>query len=286
MVSCHHPHSYPPSQPPFSDSHHLPPCHLRPCHRHRPFPYPDCRPNRYHTVSPHHPPWAYAHQNHVVSFICCLTPRKNLYYHLRKLTQWVLRPALNILVLVSSLCPILLASCSNCTALRAFSPCGLFSNIFNFPCPCIFQFPFPFPTSVACPFSFLSSIAFRFPFPFSVPLLPPGAFSPPCVSSLPLTSALLLPSPERLLPPLGIPGSSQISSSSSLSIISSQFRGRMTSKSPGLYHRQLGGSNFGLGSSQPYQQKRSGVRLTFPDLVISGLEWSTSSLKARWLCHN
>jgi hypothetical protein len=121
-----------------------------------------------------------------------------------------------------------------------------------------FPLPFPFP------------ISFPFPFPSFVPFPYPVPFSPPCVSSSPSLSSLSLPSPGQLLPPLGALGSAQFSSSSSSSIISSQFSGLMARKSPGLYCQQLGGLIFPLRSSLPYQENRSPVRLTFPELVLCG----------------
>jgi hypothetical protein len=129
-----------------------------------------------------------------------------------------------------------------------------YSLTIPFPSP----FPFPFPVSYPFP-SFV-------PFPFPVPI------SLPCVSSSPSPSSLSLSSPERLRPPLSAPGSAQFSSSSSSSIISSQFSGPTARKSTGLYCRQLGGSIFALRSSLWYQEKRSLVHLIIPKLVVCGLE--------------
>ena len=55
--------------------------------------------------------------------------------------------------------------------------------------------------------------------------------------------------------------------------------------SPGSYCRQLGGSIFAQGSSLQYQENRSPVRLTCPELVVCRLERLTRSWKARGLSH-
>jgi hypothetical protein len=148
----------------------------------------------------------------------------------------------------------------NCkaTAREISSPPGVCLTI---PFPLLFPFPFP------CPFPFPFPSLVRFPFP--VP------FAPPCVSSSPSPLSLSLPSPGWLLPPLGAPGSAQFSSSSSSSIISSQFSGLTARKSPGFYCLQRRGSIFALRTSLPYQENHSPVHLTFPELVVCGLERST-----------
>jgi len=79
----------------------------------------------------------------------------------------------------------------------------------------------------------------------------------------------------RPIPPVGIRGSTQSSSSSSSSIIWFQFSGKLAMKSPCLNCRQPGGSIFAMGSSLLYQEKRSMVRVTFPELVFGVFERST-----------
>jgi len=94
---------------------------------------------------------------------------------------------------------------------------------------------------------------------------------------------LSLPLRRQLLPLLGTPGSTQLSSSSSLSIMASQFSGIMARKSAGLYCWQLGGSFFAMRSLLLYEEKCTPVRLTLPELVVCGFEPSTWSLMARGL---
>ena len=168
----------------------------------------------------------------------------------------------------------------NCkaTAREISSPPGVCLTI---PFPLLFPFPFPF--SIAFPFSF--AFPFLFPFPSSVPFSFLVFISPHCMSSSPSPSSLLMPSRGQLLPPLGAQESAQFWSSSPLSFISSQFSGPTARKLPGLYWQQLGGSIFALRSSLPYQEKRSLVHLTFPELVFRWLERSTWSLKAQGLSH-
>jgi len=154
---------------------------------------------------------------------------------------------------------------SRATAQEISSPPGVCLTI-SFPLP--FPFPFPFPSTFPFPFQYIVHLAF--PVPFS--LL--------CMSSSPSLSSLSLPSLGRLLPQLCTPGSTQFSSSSSLSIISSRFGCLTARKWPSLYCWQLGGSIFALRSSLPYQERCSLVHLTFPGLVVCGLEQSTWSPKA------
>ena len=98
-------------------------------------------------------------------------------------------------------------------------------------------------------------------------------------------SWLSLASLGRLLPPLGATGFSQFPSSSSRLIISSQFSGLTARTSPGLYCWQLVGSISTLRSLLLYQEKRSPVHLSSPELVVCGLEWSTESPKVLELPH-
>jgi hypothetical protein len=147
----------------------------------------------------------------------------------------------------------------------SFPPGGCVTMPFPVPFPFPFHFPFPFPFSVAFPFPSPSFV----PFPFLVPFLPR------CDTSSPSQLSLSLPSPGWPLPLLGAPGSAQFSSSSSSSIVSSQFSGLTATKSPGSHCRQLGSSIFALRSLPLYQEKRSPVPLTFPELVVCRLERST-----------
>ena len=137
--------------------------------------------------------------------------------------------------------------------------------------------PFPLPF----PFPFL----FLFPFPSIVPFPFLDPFSPPCVSSSPSPLSLSSPSPGWYLPLLGAPASTQVSSSSSSLIISSQFSGLTARKSPGLNCRQLGGWILAQRSLLPYQHNHLPERLSFPVLVVYRLERLTWSPKARGLSH-
>jgi len=151
---------------------------------------------------------------------------------------------------------------------------GLHSTI---PFRLLFLFPFPYLSSVSFPF--------RFPFPFLVPFPLQVPFSLPCGSSSPSPLSLSLPLLGQLLPPLGAPGSTHFSSSSSSSITLYQFSGLTAGKSPGLCCQQLGGSIIALRLLLLYQEKRSPVHFTFPERVVCGLECLTWSPNAWGLCH-
>jgi hypothetical protein len=154
--------------------------------------------------------------------------------------------ALYIPKLVSRSCPIPLGSGSPATALQAFSPQGLFNNTLPLSIPVPVRVPVPVPLLVPLPVPIWYPMLWCLPLPLPVfsciSFLPaifrslpfPSYFSVPCVSSSPLLSSLSLPSPGRLLPPLCAPGSALFSSSSSLSITSSQFSGTTARKLHGL----------------------------------------------------
>jgi hypothetical protein len=57
-----------------------------------------------------------------------------------------------------------------------------------------------------------------------------------------------------------------------LSIISSECGDLTVRKLPGSYWRQIGGSICAQISSLPYQENHLLVSLTFPELVLGGLE--------------
>jgi len=176
-------------------------------------------------------------------------------------------PALKIPTPVSPPCPILHLTFPSATPKqrheRYHLPLGFVQQY-------IYRYRFPSPSpsvSPSCPQSpFLSP---------SNPVFPSQSQSLSHFPTSPSPSSLSLPSPGRLLPPLGAPGSAQFSSSSSSSIISSPFGGLTARMSPGSYCQQLGGSISALRSSLPYQEKHSPRHLTIPELVVCGLEQST-----------
>jgi len=173
-------------------------------------------------------------------------------------------------------------TCCNCRAtVRGISSCPWICLPIPFPLP--FPIPFPISSCIAFPIPFPFEVTF--PFPSFVPFAFPVAFSQPCLSSSPSPSPLWLPSLGHLHPRLGADGSAQFSSLSFSSIMSSQFSGLRAKLSPSLYCQQHGSSIFALRSSLPYQEKRSPVRWTFPELLVCGLQRSTCSPKVRGLSH-
>jgi len=125
-----------------------------------------------------------------------------------------------------------------------------FLSPFGIPSP----FPLPFSSSVAFPLPFSSCV----PFPFLVHC------TPPCLFTWPLPSWWWFSSPGWVLLSPSDPRSAQFSLSSSSSIISSQFSGRMSSKLPGVYCRQLISWTVPLKSSLPWKEKCSPVRIPCP----------------------
>ena len=85
-------------------------------------------------------------------------------------------PALNIPALVTTPCPIPLASCSFSTALRAFSPWGLLNITFFFPVliPIPLPIPLPFLHCLPLPLPVVSRLPFPLAILGSVPV--PGCF--------------------------------------------------------------------------------------------------------------
>jgi hypothetical protein len=168
-------------------------------------------------------------------------------------------PALNIPGLVSPPCPSLPHTFPSAPAKQRHKGYHLPPGIcLTISCPLQFRFPFPFR------FTFPSFV----PFAFLVPM------SQPCVSSSHSPSSLLLSLAAQLLPLLGPLGSTMFASSSCSSINSTQFSCLTARKSPGVYCPQLGAYIIPLISLLQCQEKRSQVRLTFPDLVVCTLESS------------
>jgi len=106
--------------------------------------------------------------------------------------------------------------------------------------------PFPWPVHIpfTTPFPFSSTATLSFPLPTCIPFPVSVPFWPLGVSSWTWALSSL---PEPVLPPLGAPGSAQLSSSSSSSCILSQFSWAMLRNSPRVYWLLQSGWNIELG---------------------------------------
>jgi hypothetical protein len=137
--------------------------------------------------------------------------------------------------------------------------------------------PFAFTVSLRIPLPFPLPVLSRLPFP--LPILSSLPFPGPCITALSvlLTLAVVI----VIAIARTAPSTAQRSGIRPVGIIIIlvvyliQFSGLTARKWPGLYCRQLSGSIFALRSALLYQEKRSQVRLTFPELVVCGLERST-----------
>jgi len=184
-------------------------------------------------------------------------------------------------------CPIPLLPVT-CPPLCELSPSGVWVLIpFPFPFPFPFHFLFPFSYSSDFPFTFPLSFSVTFPFTFPVFILFafPLPFLLPRLSSSHLPSSLPLQWPGWFLPPLSDPGSTKLQSSSSWSVISSQFSSLTARRSPGLYCWKLGISIVALRSLLLYKEKHWTANVSFPKLFVCRLEQLTWSSKVWGLSH-